>query len=208
MATATTSTPCATSCPNKEATKYERIIIDLEDRPDIKKEVEDAMDFLDYVMCRVPDQEDAKYKDDEDAYEDDLEEMQTKTDAIKPKDFPYTFYLMDEKQEKAFEEPVFASYKGPVYWNDCGRDFIVDPNQPKENFQPENMANLIYSSMTPLKIYEGGEKLLTPKLLCEGVAKVGFVPGEHCFLENIQIQMREINGEEAMTVVFYAGPEQ
>merc|ERR1719318_1865751 len=32
-------------------------------------------------MCRVPDQEDAKYKDDEDAYEDDLEEMQTKTDA-------------------------------------------------------------------------------------------------------------------------------
>ena len=98
--------------------------------------------------------------------------MQTKTDAIKPKDFPYTFYLMDEKQVKSFEEPVFASYKGPVYWNDCGRDFIVDPNQPKENFQPENMANLIYSSMTPLKIYVGGEKLLTPKLLCEGVAKV------------------------------------
>merc|ERR1719300_298317 len=30
-------------------------------------------------MCRVPDPEDAKYKDDEDAYEDDLEEMQTKT---------------------------------------------------------------------------------------------------------------------------------
>merc|ERR1719351_68233 len=45
-------------------------------------------------MCRVPDPEDAKYKDDEDAYEDDLEEMQTKTDKIKPKTFPYTFYLM------------------------------------------------------------------------------------------------------------------
>eukprot|EP00091_Calanus_sinicus_P022318 TRINITY_DN700_c0_g1_i6.p1 TRINITY_DN700_c0_g1~~TRINITY_DN700_c0_g1_i6.p1 ORF type:complete len:122 (-),score=59.75 TRINITY_DN700_c0_g1_i6:301-666(-) len=120
------------------------------------------MDFLDYVMCRVPDQEDAKYKDDEDAYEDDLEEMQTKTDAIKPKDFPYTFYLMDEKQEKAYDEPIFSSYKGPVYWNDCGRDFIVDPNQPKENFQPENMANLVYSSLTPLKIYEGGDKPLTP----------------------------------------------
>merc|ERR1719300_1140281 len=36
-------------------------------------------------MCRVPDPEDAKYKDDEDAYEDDLEEMQTKTDKIKRK---------------------------------------------------------------------------------------------------------------------------
>ena len=32
------------------------------------------------------------------------------------------------------------------------RDFIVDPNQPKENFQPENMANLVYSSLTPLKV--------------------------------------------------------
>merc|ERR1712096_583190 len=142
-----------------------------------------GMDFLDYVMCRVPDPDDAKYKDDEDAYEDDLEEMQTKTDATKPKEFPYTFYLMDEKQEKAYDEPM-------------------------ENFQPENMANLIYTSLSPLKIYEGGDKPLTPKLLCEGVAKVGFVPGEHCFLENIQIQMREYNGVEAMTVVFYAGPEQ
>merc|ERR1719419_2003825 len=39
-------------------------------------------------MCRVPDPEDEKYKEDEDAYEDDLEEMQTKTDSIKPKSFP------------------------------------------------------------------------------------------------------------------------
>merc|ERR1719369_2723988 len=82
-------------------------------------------------MCRVPDPDDAKYK----------------TDEVKPKDFPYTFYLMDEKQEKAYDEPIFSSFKGPIYWNDCGRDFIVDPNQPKENFQPENMANLVYSSL-------------------------------------------------------------
>ena len=92
--------------------------------------------------------------------------MQEKTDALKPKDFPYTFYLMDAAQEKAFDDPIFATYRGPVYWNDCGRwnenkvltlsliirDFIVDPNQPKENFQPENMANLVYSSLTPLKV--------------------------------------------------------
>merc|ERR1719305_546790 len=141
-------------------------------------------------MCRVPDKDDPKYKDDEEAYDDDLEEMQEKTDALKPKDFPYTFYLMDAGQEK-----------------DCGRDFIVDPNQPKENFQPENMANLVYSSLTPLKVFSGGEKPLTPRSLCEGVAKAKFIPGEHCFLENIQIQLREIKGEEVMTIVFYAGPE-
>merc|ERR1719206_205946 len=114
-----------------------------------------------------------------------------KTDALKPKDFPYTFYLMDAAQEKAFDDPIFATYRGPVYGNDCGRDFIVDPNQPKENFQPENMANLVYSSLTPLKVFSGGEKPMTPRTLCEGVAKVKFIPGEHCFLENIQIQLRE-----------------
>ena len=65
--------------------------------------------------------DDPKYKDDEEAYEDDLEEMQEKTDALKPKDFPYTFYLMDAAQEKAFDDPIFATYRGPVFWNDCGR---------------------------------------------------------------------------------------
>merc|ERR1719420_1530291 len=69
-------------------------------------------------MCRVPDKDDPKYKDDEEAYEDDLEEMQEKTDALKPKDFPYTFYLMDAAQEKAFDDPIFATYRGPIYWND------------------------------------------------------------------------------------------
>ena len=52
---ATADLPCATSCPLKDSVAYERIILDLEDRLDMKKEVEDAMDVLDYVMCRVPD---------------------------------------------------------------------------------------------------------------------------------------------------------
>ena len=134
--------------------------------------------------------------------------MQSKTDKIKPKSFPYTFYLMDEKQEKAYEDSLFTSYKGPVFWNDCGRDFIVDPNQPKENFQPENMSKLVYSSLKPIKIHQGGEKAMTVRSLCEAVAKVGFNPGDHHFLENIQLQMREIEGSEAITIVFYAGPEQ
>ena len=117
--------------------------------------------------------------------------MQTKTDKIKPKTFPYTFYLMDEKQEKSYDEALFRSlgefnfltnlyfsilsnYKGPVYWNDCGRDFIVDQNQPKENFEPENMHKLVYSSLKPLLIHAGGEEVkpLTPRLMCEAVAKV------------------------------------
>ena len=69
--------------------------------------------------------DDPKYKDDEEAYDDDLEEMQEKTDALKPKDFPYTFYLMDAAQEKAFDDPIFATYRGPVYWNDCGRYYHI-----------------------------------------------------------------------------------
>ena len=65
MATASAPTPCATSCPVKDVTPYDRIIVDLESRPDLLKEIEEAMDLLDYVMCRVPDPEDEKYKEDE-----------------------------------------------------------------------------------------------------------------------------------------------
>ena len=65
MATASPDNSTATSCPVKDPVPYERIIVDLEKRPDIKKELEDATDLLDYVMCRVPDPEDPKYKDDE-----------------------------------------------------------------------------------------------------------------------------------------------
>ena len=66
MATATgNTTTTTTTCPSKDPVPYDRIILDLEDRPDIKKELEAATDLLDYVLCRVPDPEDAKYKDDE-----------------------------------------------------------------------------------------------------------------------------------------------
>ena len=64
-AMATASPALATSCPVKDPSPYERIILDVEDRPDLKKEMEDATDLLDYVMCRVPDPKDVKYKDDE-----------------------------------------------------------------------------------------------------------------------------------------------
>ena len=68
MATASSATPAtpalATTCPMKDPSPYERIILDIEDRPDLKKELEDATDLLDYVMCRIPDPKDAKYKED------------------------------------------------------------------------------------------------------------------------------------------------
>ena len=43
-----------TSCPTKDPVPYERIILDVEDRPDMKKDLEVATDLLDYVLCRVP----------------------------------------------------------------------------------------------------------------------------------------------------------
>ena len=68
MATVTgdsTTPTTVTSCPTKDPVPYDRIILDVEDRPDMKKDLEVATDLLDYVLCRVPDPEDAKYKDDE-----------------------------------------------------------------------------------------------------------------------------------------------
>ena len=66
-------------------------------------------------------------------------------------------------------------------------------------------------------------RFLEKKEYSTKMVQVKFIPGEHCFLENIQIQLREIKvffkktfrgdfthllqGEEVMTIVFYAGPE-
>ena len=77
--------------------------------------------------------------------------METKTNGIKPKDFPYTFYLMDAAQEKAYDDPVFSTYRGPVYWNDCGRDFIVDPNQPKVGGWGSDGTGMNIQQINPLK---------------------------------------------------------
>ena len=70
-----------------------------------------------------------------------------------------------------------SNYTGPVYWNDSSRDFIIDPTQPKENFQPENMHKLVYSSLAPRLVYHGDkEKPLTARNLCQGVDIVQGVP--------------------------------
>lgn len=205
MATATTTVTCDTTCPAEDKEVYERIV--LEASPDMEKEIQEAKDFLDFAMCRVPDETAEKYEEVD--YDEDLGNIQRKTDGIKPKNFPYTFYLIDKEHEEAFDQPIFKDYKGPVYWNDSSRDFIIDPTQPKENFQPENMHKLKYHSLAPRLVYVGDkEKPVTPRRLCEGVAALGFQPGDHCVLENIDVQMREIDGKEVVTIVFYAGEEE
>jgi len=202
MATALPTPVCDTSCPAKDEKEYDRIV--LEPSPDMEKELDDAKEFLDYVLCRVPDQTEEKYEEID--YDEDLGRLQRKTNEIKPDKFPYSFILMDEE---SFDKPVFSNYTGPVYWNDSSRDFIIDPTQPKENFQPENMHKLVYSSLAPRLVYQGDkEKPLTARNLCQGVANLNFKPGDHNVLENIDIQLREIDGKEAMTVVFYAGEEE
>jgi len=206
MATAT----APNSTPVNKNEKYERIV--LEASPAMEKELEEAKDLLDRALCSMPSEDDEKYEqeDTEDEeeegsslYEKDLAAISARSKQVLPKDFPFTAYVPED--ETIMDKQVFASYTGPVYWNDCGRDFIVDPNQPKENFQPENMANLVYHSLKPLRVHEGGEKPMTVRSFVEGVTALKFIPGDHHFLENIEIQMREIDDKEVMTVVFYTG---
>lgn len=200
MATAAAAAPLPTSCPEKDTTPYERIV--LEPTPDLEKEIEEAKSFLDSALCSMPVEED--YGDDEkEEYEKDLEEISTRSKELLPTGFPYTAYY--DSDEDILDQAIFKTYKGAVYWNDCGRDFIIDPEQPKENFMPENMHKLKYTSLAPIKIHAGGDKGLTLRGLCEAVAALNYNPGEHVFLENIDIQLREIEDKEAMTIVFYTG---
>ena len=177
------------SAPVHKDEKYERIV--LEPQPNMEKEIEEAKELLDLALCSVPNEDDEKYEEEgnEGLYEKDLEEIATRTKKLLHKDFPYTAYVPSD--ETVLEKPIFKDYTGAVYWNDCGRDFIIDPNQSKENFKPENMAKLVYHSLKPIKIYEGGDKPLTVQGLCDGVAKLKFNPGDCHFLGDIDVQLRE-----------------
>ena len=178
---------------------YEKKIIGLKKRLNLKKEIKKSTDMLEYALCRYPD------FDDDDA----VDILTRKTKKLQPESFPYAFYLMDEK---AYERDIFSSYKGAVFWTDLSRDYIIAENQPEEYFEWENRHKLVTTSLKPIKIHPGGEKSMTVKEMCEAVAeavvKLGYSPGNHHFLESIMMQMREIDGEEAVTIVFYAGPEQ
>ena len=127
------------------------------------------------------------------------EEEMEQSLKILPKDFPYvTSGRVDEKAYK--EKPIFSYYKGPVYWNDYEREVGI----------PSYALNLMQMAcpvpMKPVRIHEGGDKPLTVQGLCEAVARVGF---KHVFLERpvfleqFDLTMRKINGEEAITIVFY-----
>ena len=124
------------------------------------------------------------------------EEEMEQSLKILPKDFPYvTSGRVDEKAYK--EKPIFSYYKGPVYWNDQRREVGV----------LINMMNISYPDPEkPVRIHEGGDKPLTVQGLCEAVARVSFKHvflEKPVFLEQFDLTMRKINGEEAITIVFY-----
>eukprot|EP00088_Acartia_fossae_P063740 TRINITY_DN7798_c0_g1_i2.p1 TRINITY_DN7798_c0_g1~~TRINITY_DN7798_c0_g1_i2.p1 ORF type:complete len:203 (+),score=77.78 TRINITY_DN7798_c0_g1_i2:67-675(+) len=177
---------------------YERIV--LEPSTSQVGEVEHAKDLLDLALCSIPEEEEY---DDKEEFLNETKEAIERGKKNLPKKFPFTVHMSED--ESVLDKQVFKDYTGDVYWNECGRDFIVDPDQPKENFKPENMANLVYRSLKPFRILEGGMKPLTVKSLCEGVADLGFETGGCNFLENVDVQLREIDGKEVMTIVFFCG---
>jgi len=197
-----TTTSGATASPVPGATKvgkdehHERIV--LEPSPLQVKEIEEAKDVLDQALCSIPEEEGCESKEE---FEKETTEAVERGKKLLPKDFPFTAHMCED--ETILEKQLFKDYTGDVYWNECGRDFIIDPNQPKENFKPENMANLVYRSLKPLRIYEGGEKALTVKGMCEGIAKLNFKTGGCSWIENVDVQLREIDGKEVMTIVFF-----
>ena len=123
------------------------------------------------------------------------EEEMEQTLKILPKEFPYV--IGERVDEKAYKEkPIFSYYKGPVYWNDQRREVGV----------LINMMNISYPDPEkPVRIHEGGDKPLTVQDLCEAIARVGFKPGNHVFLEEFDLTMRKIDGQEVITIVFNCG---
>lgn len=187
-----------TLCPTEDPVPYKKKVLNVKNKPELKKHIRETKQMLKYALCRYPQQ--GKHFGYGEAYERALDQIQSRTEKMMPEDFPYTFYLIDEDD---YEEELLRGYRGPVYWNDFGREFIIDEDQPIENYQEGNKVT--FTSLKPIKIFDEGEKKVTVRSLCEAVASVRYDPGNHTFLEGIKVELREIDGVEAITIIFECG---
>jgi len=211
-------------------TPYDLKIVDTSNRPDIQGEIRQARNILFEALCQDPcdgcddyekpsidgiDEEGWAYFKEDPEVDDHVQEMvemcmndielcSIRAKKLAPESFPYTFFVTC-KAEAHFELEVFSHYRGPVYWNTLTREFMMDDDQPVENYDPGNEDKLIFNGLKPIMIYEGGEKPFTVKKLVEEVAKLDYNPGDHRFLENIFVQLRQLDGEPAMTIMFFCG---
>ena len=167
---------------------YEKIIVDVKDKPEIKKHMEDATKLLNYALCTFPDYD-----------KKDLDELFAKTRRMQPDGFPFSIKIVDDK---AYEEVLLPGYDGPVYWNTHTREHIIDWEKIGI---AEHRGNVFETPLKPIKMKDAGQEPLTVKTLCEAIAKLDYWPGDHRFLERVVVELREIDGVEAITIIFSCG---
>ena len=176
---------------------YEKIVVDVEDKPEIKKHIDDATKLLNYALCSSPDENDEKYDGSNEGWYKDLDELYEKTRRMEPDGFPFSFKIIDDK---AYEEVLLSGYDGPVYWNTFNREHMVDWESSRGG------NGIVYEKpLKPIKMKDAGADPLTVKSLCEAVAKLDYYPGDHRFLESVEVELRKIDGVEAITIIFGCG---
>ena len=56
---------------------------------------------------------------------------------------------------------------------------------------PESLLKITFPIKTiTFRIFEGGEKAMTVRSMCEGIAKLNFKTGGCNFLENVDVQVK------------------
>ena len=85
---------------------YNRKVVQLKSRPDLKMTVEGVYDFLLETMCRFPRDEEER-------------EMADKNRTTLPAQFPYQWSLL---KLNSYDSPITETFKGPIYWNDFYRE--------------------------------------------------------------------------------------
>ena len=95
------------SCSScKPSQPYNRKVLQLKSRPDLKRTVESAYDFLLETLCRFPRDEEER-------------DLADKNKTLLPSDFPYQWNLL---KEESYDKAVTESFQGPIYWNDFHRE--------------------------------------------------------------------------------------
>ena len=91
----------------KPSQPYNRKVLDLKSRPELKRTIEAVYDFLLETMCRFP----------RDDYE--RRDVDKNTVTLLPTDFPYQWNLL---KSDSYDRPITENFEGPVYWNDFHRE--------------------------------------------------------------------------------------
>ena len=76
-------------CPTEDPVPYKKKVLNVQNKPEIKKHIRVTNMMLKFALCRYP--QEGKYFGYGEAYERTVDHIRSRTEKMMPEGFPYTF---------------------------------------------------------------------------------------------------------------------